>query len=116
LRLLESAAYERLERTTARLANGLVEAAAEANVPVHVAVTCGLLTVFFSDREITDYEDAKSADAGRYARFFNSMLAAGIYLPPSPFEAWFPSLAHGAKEIERTLDAAAEAFARVSDE
>ena len=49
--------------------------------------------------------------AGAFARFHAAMLERGVYLPPSPFEAWFPSLAHGDAELERTLAAAAEAFA-----
>jgi glutamate-1-semialdehyde 2,1-aminomutase len=114
LQLLEPRAYERLTRTTFRLADGLKVAADVAAVPVQVAAQCGLLTVFFSVEAVADYEGAKAADADSYARFFNAMLEAGIYLPPSGFEAWFPSLAHGDGEIDRTLDAAAKAFARVN--
>jgi glutamate-1-semialdehyde 2,1-aminomutase len=110
LRLLDAPAYEQLEATTARLAEGLEAAAREADVPVHVASECGLVTVFFSEGEVSDYEDAKAADASAYARFFNAMLEQGIYLPPSPFEAWFPSLAHKSGEIDRTLEAATTAF------
>jgi glutamate-1-semialdehyde 2,1-aminomutase len=113
LRLLDASAYVRLEGTTRRLVDGLEAAAAEADVAARVVSECGLLTVFFSDRPVTDYEDARAADGDSYARFFNSMLEGGIYLPPSPFEAWFPSLAHGDDEIDRTLDAAAKAFAEV---
>jgi glutamate-1-semialdehyde 2,1-aminomutase len=115
LRALEPSAYDRLAQTTRRLADGLADAAAEAHVAVQVAATCGLLTVFFSDRAVTDYDGARAADVGSYARFFNAMLEAGIYLPPSPFEAWFPSLAHGDSEIDRTLEAAAKAFEQVGE-
>jgi glutamate-1-semialdehyde 2,1-aminomutase len=114
LRLLDQAAYEKLAQTTSRLAGGLKDAAEAAGVPVRIPAQCGLLTVFFSEDPVSDYEGAKAADADSYARFFNSMLEAGIYLPPSPFEAWFPSLAHGDGEIDRTLDAAAKAFALVN--
>jgi glutamate-1-semialdehyde 2,1-aminomutase len=114
LRLLDAPAYERLEQTTRRLSDGLLAAAGEAEVPVRVKTECGLLTVFFSERDVNDYEDAKAADANSYARFFIAMLEGGIYLPPSPFEAWFPSLAHGSDAIDRTLDVAARAFAEVS--
>jgi glutamate-1-semialdehyde 2,1-aminomutase len=113
LRLLEPSAYESLAKTTDRLAEGLVDAAARAGVPAQVAATCGLLTVFFRGRPVTDYEDAKDADQASYALFFKAMIEEGIYLPPSPFEAWFPSLAHGEREIERTLEAAAKAFGQV---
>ena len=72
---------------------------------------CGLLTVFFSDRRVSNYEDAKASSLERYARFFNEMLARGVYLPPSAFEAWFPSLAHSDEQVATTIEAAGEAFA-----
>jgi glutamate-1-semialdehyde 2,1-aminomutase len=111
LRLLDDDAYERLGRTTERLASALRADAASASVPVQVPSVPGLLTLFFTDRPVRDYADARAADANAYARFFNGMLARGIYLPPSPFEAWFPSLAHGDAVIDRTIEAAAQALA-----
>jgi glutamate-1-semialdehyde 2,1-aminomutase len=111
LGLLDEAAYARLGETTERLASGLRAEAATAGVPVQVASARGLLTLFFADAPVRDYEDARAADASAYARFFNGMLARGVYLPPSPFEAWFPSLAHDDRVLERTLTAAAETFA-----
>ena len=72
---------------------------------------CGL---FFADAPVTDYETARAADAKRYARFFQAMLARGVFLAPSPFEAVFPSVAHDDAVIDRTVDAAAEAAAEVA--
>ena len=69
--------------------------------------TTGLLTVFFSDEPVRDYEDALACDLATYAAFCRAMLERGIYLPPSQFEAWFPSLAHTDLHVERTLDARA---------
>jgi glutamate-1-semialdehyde 2,1-aminomutase len=114
LRLLDGAAYEQLARSTERLAHGLREAAAAAGVPVQVPHATGLLTVFFSERPVRDYEGARGADPAAFAVFFNEMLARGVYLPPSAFEAWFPSLAHGDAELARTLEAAAGAFETVA--
>jgi glutamate-1-semialdehyde 2,1-aminomutase len=113
LRLLTPASYTRLERITEELAVGLREAASRAAVAVRVESVCGLLTVFFSAREVRSYEDAVAGDREAYAHFFRSMLSQGVYLPPSPFEAWFPSLAHGDGQLERTIDAATSAFAAV---
>jgi glutamate-1-semialdehyde 2,1-aminomutase len=107
---LDQSAYERLDATTVRLADGLAARAATVGVPVQVPCACGLLTVFFAGRPVHDYEDARAADAAAFARFHGAMLERGIYLPPSPFEAWFPSLAHGAAEVEATLEAAGAAF------
>ncbi|CAA9501301.1 MAG: Glutamate-1-semialdehyde 2,1-aminomutase [uncultured Solirubrobacterales bacterium] len=110
LELLDDDAYARLERTTAELANGLREAAADARVAVQVPHTTGLLTVFFSDAPITSYEEARGCDLEAHAAFCRALLERGVYPPPSQFEAWFPSLAHGDEALERTIDAAREAF------
>jgi glutamate-1-semialdehyde 2,1-aminomutase len=69
-----------------------------------------LLTVFFRGTVPVDATEAMGADRDAFVRFFGSMLDHGVLLPPSPFEAWFPSLAHGRTEIQATLDAAASAF------
>ena len=108
LRLLGGDAYHRLDRLTTTLADGLREAAGDA--PVQVCHTTGLLTVFFSEEPVRDYEDAKRCDTAAYAAFCRAMLDRGVYLPPSQFEAWFPSLAHTDDHVERTLEAAREAF------
>ena len=114
LALLDDAAYQRLEAITARLAEGLTEAASQAGAEVQVASVPGLLTVFFSAAPVTDYDGARACDLEAHAAFFGAMLDRGVYLPPSQFEAWFPSLAHGEDEIERTLAAARESFAGAS--
>ena len=111
LALLDDGAYAHLSGTAERLAAGLRAAAADAGVPVQVSHTTGLLTVFFSERPVRDYDDARACDTDRYAAFCRAMLERGVYLPPSQFEAWFPSLAHTDAQVERTLAAAAEAFA-----
>ena len=108
LRLLDDDAYTRLDRLTTALADGLREAARDT--PVQVCHRTGLLTVFFSEDPVRDYEDAKRCDTAAYAAFCRAMLDRGVYLPPSQFEAWFPSLAHTDHHLERTLEAAREAF------
>jgi glutamate-1-semialdehyde 2,1-aminomutase len=69
-----------------------------------------MLTVFFTSEPVTDLASAKRADTARFARFFHAMLARGVALPPSQFEAMFVSLAHGEEEVRVTLDAASRAF------
>jgi glutamate-1-semialdehyde 2,1-aminomutase len=74
-----------------------------------------MFSVFFTDRDVADYEDARAQDSGAYAAFFHGMLAAGVYLPPSAFEAWFVSTALGPDELARideALPLAARAAAR----
>ena len=114
LELLDRHAYERLARTTERLATGIASAAMGAGVSVQVPWACGLLTVFFSGAPVLDYEGARAADTGAFARFHAAMLERGVYLPPSPFEAWFPSLAHGDGKVDATIAAAGEAFGRAA--
>ena len=109
LGLLDGDAYARLDRLTAALADGLRDLTAD--LPVQVCHTTGLLTVFFSEEPVRDYEDAKRCDTERYAAFCRAMLDRGVYLPPSQFEAWFPSLAHTDAHVERTIEAAREALA-----
>jgi len=106
LRLLDEPAYRRLDSLTRALAAGLEGAAAQVGTPVQVAWTTGLLTLFFSDEPVRDYEAAKRCDTERYGAFCSAMLDHGIYLPPSQFEAWFPSLAHDEAHLERTIEAA----------
>ena len=110
LALLDMPAYDRLTELTRALAEGMGAAASEAGVPLQVAWTTGLLTVFFSDRPVRSYADARDCDLDAHAAFWRAMLDRGIYLPPSQFEAWFPSLAHDDEHVERTLAAAAGAL------
>jgi glutamate-1-semialdehyde 2,1-aminomutase len=114
LRMLDDDAYLRLAATTETLAAGLREAAAAASVPVTVATAPGLLTVFFSAEPVTDYAGAQACDLDAFAAWCRALLARGVYPPPSQFEAWFPSLAHGPEHVERTVEAAAAAFASMS--
>jgi glutamate-1-semialdehyde 2,1-aminomutase len=111
LELLTDAAYGRLEATAARLAAGLVEAARAADVPMQVNRVGSMLTTFFSERPVFDAASARAASPRRYAAFFHAMLEAGVYLPPSQFEAAFLSTAHGDAEVDLTLAAAAQALA-----
>jgi glutamate-1-semialdehyde 2,1-aminomutase len=127
LELLDESAYVRLGAITERLAAGLREVAASAvagGCPVQLVSVPGLLTVFFTgssparQRErgedgpaIADFADARACDHAAYAQWCRELLARGVYPPPSQFEAWFPSLAHTPAQIERTIEAAAAAFA-----
>jgi glutamate-1-semialdehyde 2,1-aminomutase len=114
LRLLDSKGYARLERTTTALAEGVRAAARAAGREVQVQALPGLLTVFFSAEPVRDYAGARNCDLDAFATFARELLARGIYPPPSQFEAWFPSLAHTDSDIERTVEAAREAFAETA--
>jgi glutamate-1-semialdehyde 2,1-aminomutase len=114
LKLLQkSKVYDVLEMRGAELENGLAEAAKAAHVPVQINRAGSVLTVFFTATQVRDYDTAKTSETARFGRFFGAMLEAGVYLPPSQFEAWFISLAHTEREIARTVKAARAAFASV---
>ncbi|MFI0743135.1 glutamate-1-semialdehyde 2,1-aminomutase [Streptomyces sp. NPDC021100] len=119
LRLLDDAAYERVDAVSAEV-GGLVTAALTKEGVAHRLQTAGnMFSVFFTDREVTDYELAKRQQSFRYTAFFHSMLAQGVYLPPSAFESWFVSTAHDSAAIERiaaALPAAARAAAEATEE
>jgi glutamate-1-semialdehyde 2,1-aminomutase len=106
----EEGEYERLESTSGALASGLVEAARKAGVPVALNRVGSMFTVFFQEGPVTDAASAGRSNTKRFGVFFHGMLKRGVYLPPSQFECWFVSTAHGDAEIERTVRAAEEAF------
>jgi glutamate-1-semialdehyde 2,1-aminomutase len=114
LRLLDLEAYDRLDKVTEELAEGLDAAAQEAGVAVQIERTTGLLTLFFSDRPVRNYDDAKACDHEAYGAFCRALLERGVYPPASQYEAWFPSLAHGPEHVEQTVRAARDAFAQIA--
>ncbi len=107
---LKPPAYAALEDTATELVAGLGAVAAEAGSAIAIGRVGPLLTVFFRPTVPTDAAEALTADRAAYARFFGSMLDQGVLLPPSQFEAWFPSMAHGPAEIAATVAAARIAF------
>ncbi len=112
---LDNDAYARLETAGARLETGLGSAAADAGRTIAIARVGSLLTVFFAPVAPTDAAAALGGDRAVFGRFFRAMLAAGVLLPPSPFEAWFLSLAHDDAVIDETLVAARQAFAAAAE-
>ena len=110
---LDAGAYEELEATATALADGLREAIAGAGLPVQVPRAGTLVGLHFSETPVRDYDEAK-VGASRYAPFFHGMLERGVALAPGAYEALFPSLAHTAADIERTVEAAAESAAGVA--
>jgi glutamate-1-semialdehyde 2,1-aminomutase len=116
LELLDEDAYLRLATITERLASGLRAAAEGAGgYPVQVQSAPGLLTVFFSPAPVESFAAARQCDLDAHAAWCRELLSRGVYPPPSQFEAWFPSLAHGQEQLERTLSAAEAAFAALAE-
>ena len=108
--------YDRLEKQSAKLQDGLKRLAEAAGV-----VTCServgsMMTMFFQAGPVVDYDSAKRSDTERYGEFFRGMLHQGIYLAPSQFEAAFVGSAHGDEEIEETLAAAQKVLSKIDSE
>jgi glutamate-1-semialdehyde 2,1-aminomutase len=105
-------AYTRLERLGNLAEQGLREAAAHARVPACINRVGSMLTLFLGVDGVVDQVGARRADTARFARFFHAMLAEGVYLPPSQFEAMFLSLAHTEADVELVTRAAHKALRR----
>jgi glutamate-1-semialdehyde 2,1-aminomutase len=115
--LKEPGCYELLERQSAMLAEGLIDAASKAGVPVALNRVGSMLTPFFRahpDETVENFTQATAGDTQAYATFFHAMLDAGVHLAPSQYEAMFVGTAHTEEIIERTIDAAEKAFAVVA--
>jgi glutamate-1-semialdehyde 2,1-aminomutase len=102
--------YRHMARLGAKLAAGLAEAARAAAVPLQVNAFGSLVTPFFTSEPVRDLSSAMKADTVAYGRFFNGMLARGVYPPPSQFEAWFLSGAHTDRDVAQTVKAAKAAL------
>jgi glutamate-1-semialdehyde 2,1-aminomutase len=100
-RLHDSGVYDELERLGARLETGLAPHGRVQRVGA-------MATLFMTDRPVRNFDDAQSCDTKRYAALFRHLLARGVYIAPSQFEAMFVSLAHGEEEIDRTIEAVAD--------
>ena len=107
--------YESLEARAKRLGDGIIVALRETGAQATVARVGSLLTLFFSPGAVTDYAAAKKCDTKRFATFFRGMLARGIFIAPSQFEAMFVSSAHADDDIDRTIAACRESLVAASE-
>ena len=108
-RLRDGKVYEELERRGARLEAGLAQAVPASDACIQRVGS--MATLFCRPAPVRNLAEARESDTARYGALFRRLLAAGVYLPPSQFEAMFVSLAHGNEEIDRTIAAVAEFFA-----
>ena len=107
----EGEVYPQLERTARSIAEGVAMLARQAGVPLTTNRVGSMFTWFFTAGPVTDFASASASDTAAFARFHRCMLEAGVWLPPSQFEAAFVSAAHGAVEVELVLEAARGALA-----
>lgn len=111
--LKEDGVYERLDQLGAMLEEGILIHAKKHQVDITVNRLKGALTIYFTTETIVNYEQAENTDGEMFARFFKLMLAQGINLAPSKYEAWFLTIAHTEKDISETLQAVDHAFAQL---
>jgi len=111
----DEALYARLERSTAALLEGLRARAQHAGVPLATTQVGSMFGLYFTAAGTpTCFADVTACGIETFKRFFHAMLDRGVYLAPSAYEAGFVSAAHGDAEIQRTLEAASEAFAAIA--
>jgi glutamate-1-semialdehyde 2,1-aminomutase len=111
--LQDDAVYAELDRKTHTLMTGLQAVADDAGIPLRTGHVGSMAGFFFTDQKVYNFEDAKTCDLDRFARFYRGMLAKGIYLAPSQFEACFVSLAHTDDDIQATIEAARAVMAEL---
>ncbi|HEX8709822.1 MAG TPA: aminotransferase class III-fold pyridoxal phosphate-dependent enzyme, partial [Pyrinomonadaceae bacterium] len=115
-RLRDPAVYEKLERAGKRLCDGMAGAARSAGVETVTNRVGSMWTAFFTREPVTDWTTAANSSRELYGKFFHSMLARGVYLAPSQFEAGFISTAHTDELLDRTIEAAHEAYRTLGEE
>ena len=109
----DAALYRTLDQRSVQVVDAVSAALSRHGVPHRVQQAGNLFSIFFREEEVVDFSGAADQDEAAFARFFHGMLDAGVYLPPSAFDAWFVSGAHGDLEMER-IATAAEAGARAA--
>ncbi|MFD3516620.1 glutamate-1-semialdehyde 2,1-aminomutase [Streptomyces sp. NPDC058657] len=115
LRLLDDAAYQKVDEASREIRTLVTDALAKEGVAHRLQTASNMFSVFFHSDEVRNYEQARQQESFRFTAFFHAMLAGGVYLPPSAFESWFVSTTHDARAIER-IAAALPAAARAAAE
>lgn len=102
--------YETMAELADVLSEGIVRAAHDAHIPITLNRYGGAFAVFFGEHPVSTYEQACATDGAAFAQFFHAMLARGVVLAPSKYEAWFVGTEHTRADIDTTLCAVAESF------
>ncbi|WP_053219002.1 glutamate-1-semialdehyde 2,1-aminomutase [Virgibacillus senegalensis] len=114
LSLMDQAAYNQISDKVDKLIEGYKQASEDFGVPICVNRAGSMVGIFFTDADVINYETAKSANLDHFASYYRSMAEQGIFLPPSQFEGIFLSVAHTDDDIQKTIQAARNAFEEIS--
>lgn len=112
--LKEPGVYDQLDQLGKRLEKGIIQANEKYQLPIVLNRLKGAMTLYFSDHDVKNYEDAQKTDGDLFGRFFKLMLDQGINLAPSKYEAWFLTTAHTEQDIDETITAVEQAFAQLA--
>ena len=105
--------YDELAKKVAFLTDGILGAAKSAGIDMTCNRVGGMFGLFFSDQQVTSFEQATHCDVERFKTFFHGMLDEGVYLAPSAYEAGFVSAAHNTEDLQKTIDAAARVLPKL---
>ena len=108
--LKQEGTYEKLESTTSRLIEGIIQSADNNGFIINGGSISAMFGFFLCEGPVRNFEEAKTNDSETFAKLHREMIKRGIYLAPSPFEAGFTSLAHSEEEIDKTIEAFDESF------
>jgi glutamate-1-semialdehyde 2,1-aminomutase len=115
-KLLDKKIYDRIERASIRLTEGLKKVFQDAGYPFQHHRVGSMFTTFFTPEPVANYHEALKSDTILFARYFRGMLSRGVYLAPSQFEAAFLSAAHSDNDIEKTIEAAHETLRHLQED
>jgi glutamate-1-semialdehyde 2,1-aminomutase len=113
-KLQDGSVYEKIDRLSVMLSEGLQKLVKEKGIDAYFTRVGSMQSMFFTAKEVTDYQSAKTSDTEKFAKYYKAMLENGIYLAPSQFEATFTSDAHSEEDIAAALEAASKAFDQIS--
>lgn len=105
--------YEEMDRLGAILEDGILKAAAKHDITITINRLMGALTIYFTDVKVENYDQAEASNGEIFGRFFKLMLAQGINLAPSKYEAWFLTTAHTQEDVMTALEAVDKAFSQL---
>jgi glutamate-1-semialdehyde 2,1-aminomutase len=113
--LKQEGTYEKLESTTSRLIEGIIQSAENNGITINGGSVSATFGFFLCEGPVRNFEEAKTNNSELFGKLHREMLKRGVYLAPSPFEAGFTSLAHSEEEIDRTLEAFDQSFSVIKN-
>jgi len=115
MELLDDQFYSDLNNKGNQIRSGIQDILDDKSLNYQVAGLVSMFQIYFTEREVRDYADAKTADIDKFSRYFHQLLKEGVFIPPSQFECCFLSTAHSSEDINTTLEAIEKSIARAEN-